>query len=879
MVELKKLTRIRDSSNKNKIEKTLTEKFNVSVDDTSPDIYQSKVKTLPKLKLHNVSKESIVLKEEPTIQNESVISKELTITKEDTPISKEASTTPKETKTKTISESDYPTIGTITPKEYVQNELKLEIEKKRLEVISNRLQDMADKITTTNLDNIVEKDTPEVDMLLTKLEEKTDKVEEEQSFLETITFLDGEPKIEKVAIQKPAVSALYAKLDEIEAKVKKQQKKDEIQGNGKQQEDKQDTNDQIYALLEEIKVPEIISIKDDTNISDIVSKNYSTYEQTPPRKKIMEPTFVLEDGKINTNKNVENNINYYKKRHKKAKSESSKLNVDDYVEEIVIPDLVFDKENREKLHIVEKLKQDKDIKEKENIDEKPNHTKPLPKTPFDYMLPKDSDEKTISKSVTFRNTKETIEKPHVQQSSQISKVYSVKLQTSETDKIKISEKYNIDEFTFVNINYMMSQGLVYSVIQPELNQSQEEIYVEIKKKFLDSIDSNYTSFKGDKQNLNNYIKKVFDLTIDKVSYDLTDLEKKLYFNFIKRDFLGYGFLSTILEDKNIIEVSCSGENMPIIVYHLKYGAIESNLKFDSLFKLNQFVLSLTKLMGLQVNSAQPIIDGYLPNGYKVEGLYSAGDISNKGSSFIIKKYLEEPLTPVNLINLGIGVVDIYSFIWTAMSEDYQVLITGGDAYLFISALAHFYPDKKITSIQTFDNIKIPQKNWVKTLLLDNIASNRKTIISQTLSQRSDYIILDSFSEDLFDTKWYDFSMIYLTEDLLPKYFEKAKAINRKVIIINLERTKINNVEQMQIIKILEISNGKENDVICYSKEDSEFKINLESSAINILEFINHKKLLQWLIDSEITDSVDFNNIVNDYYRNKQQLFKKLNISE
>lgn len=878
MVELKKLTRISNSSNPKKIEKTLTEKFNVSVDDKPLDIYQSKVKTLPKLKLHNVSKK----KEEPTIQKESIVSKELTLTKEDPSISKDAPTTTKETKTKTISKSDYPTIGTITPKEYVQNELKLEIEKKRLEVISNRLQDMAEKITTANLDNIVEKDTPEVDVLLTKLEEKTDKVEEEQPFLETITFLDGEPKIEKVAIKKPAVSALYAKLDEIEAKVKKQQKKKkENQGNGQLQkkEEKQNTNDQIYALLEEIKVPEIFSIKDDTNISDIVSKKYSTYEQTPPRKKIMEPTFVLEDGKINTNKNVENNINYYKKKHKKAKSESSKSNIDGYVEEIVIPDLVFDKENREKSYVVKKPNQDKEIKEKKNIEEKPNQIKPLPKTPFDYMLPKDSDDKTTSKSVTSRNTKETIEKPHIPQSSQISKVYSVKPKTSETDKIKVSDKYNVDEFTFVNINYMMSQGLVYSVIQPELNQSQEEIYIEIKKKFLDSIDSNYTSFKGDKQNLNNYIKKVFDLTIDKLSYDLTDLEKKLYFNFIKRDFLGFGFLSTILDDKNIIEVSCSGENMPITVYHLKYGAIETNLKFDSLFKLNQFVLSLTKLMGLQVNSSQPIINGYLPNGYKVEGLYSVGDISNKGSSFIIKKYLEEPLTPVNLINLGMGVVDIYAYIWTAMSEDYQVLIIGGDANLFISALAHFYPDKKITSIQAFDNIKLPQKNWIKTLLLDNIASNRKTIISQTLSQRSDYLILDSFSEDLFDTKWYDFSMIYLTEDLLPKYSEKAKAINRKVIVINLERTKIENIEQMQIVKILEISNGKESDVVYYSKDDSEFKINLESSTISMSEFINHKKLLHWLVDSEITDSIDFNNIVNDYYHNKQQLLKKLNISE
>ena len=222
--------------------------------------------------------------------------------------------------------------------------------------------------------------------------------------------------------------------------------------------------DQIYALIEEIEVPEIFSIKDDTNIADVVNKGYSTYEQTPPRKKIMEPTFVLDNGKINTNKNVENNINNYKKEHKKAKSEKSRLNLDNYVEEIVIPDLVFDSDEI-----------------KTHIEEKPNQTIALPKTTYDYMLPKDSGDKTLSKTAISRITKETIEKPSVvQQSSNITKVYSVKPQTSETDKINISDKYNIDEFTIVNINYMMSQGLVYSVIQPELNHSQEEIYVEIK---------------------------------------------------------------------------------------------------------------------------------------------------------------------------------------------------------------------------------------------------------------------------------------------------------------------------------------------------------------------------------------------------------------
>lgn len=824
MVELKKLSRITDSDNPKKIEKTLVQRFNLPVDKKPIGSYSHKIEKLQKLKLHNnsISKNittgNVIVKENATLNN---------------------------------SDFNYPSIETISPKEYIENALRLEIEKKRLEIISSKLHDTEERITSSHLDNVVEKETQNVDFLLDALVKKTGKVEEEQPFIETISFLDNKPKIEKITIKDTGVSHLYAKLDAIESRAANLQKikREESQNT------KESTSESkpIYALLEEIEIPEIYSIKDDTNLSEAVTKGFSTNEHTPQSKKTIESNFVLDNGKVNANKTIDNNITNYKNNLKKSKTEKPEFGYDKIIEDIIFPDIVAKTPRFE-----------------------PNQK---PKTAFDYILPKDSDRENSSQITSKANSDLYIENPCGKITNSKELIYSIKPKTSDIDKINISEKYNIDEFTFVNINYMMSQGLVYSVIQPTLNDSQEEIYLEIKKIFLDSIDSNYMSFKGDKQNINNYIKKIFDLTVDKLSYNLTDLEKKLYFNFIKRDFSGFGFLSTILEDKNIIEISCSGENMPLIVYHLKYGGLETNLKFDNLFKLNQFVLSLTKVMGLQVNSAQPIINGYLPNGYKVEGLYSVGDISNKGSSFIIKKYLEEPLTPVSLINLGIGISDLYSYIWTAMDDGYQVIITGGDAYLFISALAQFYPDKTITSIQSFDYIKLPQKNWIKKLLLDNLISNKKIIISQVLSQRSDYLILDNFTEDLFETRWYEFSMVYLTEDLLPKYFEKAKAINRKLIVINLERTKISNIEQMQITNIFEVSNGQKQNVISYSKSDSEFNINLVSSNINIVEYSNHKKLLRWLIDSDITDSTDFNNIVNDYYNHKEQLLRKLNILE
>ena len=367
--------------------------------------------------------------------------------------------------------------------------------------------------------------------------------------------------------------------------------------------------------------------------------------------------------------------------------------------------------------------------------------------------------------------------------------------------------------------------------------------------------------------------------MDKISFDITGLEKKLYFNFIKQEFSGLGFLASVLDDKNIIEVNCAGAELPITVYHIKYGLIPTNLKFEKISQLNLFVLSITKVMGIRVNSAHPIISGYLPNGYKVEGLYSVGDTSNKGSSFLIKKYLEEPLTPNSLINLGIGTTDLFSYIWCALDQEYQIIITGGDAVLLINSIAQFYPNKKIVSVQSYDYFKFPQKNWIKRIINDESVVNKKILLSQSLSERPDYLIVDDFSRDLFDLKWYDINLTFVNTDILPEYLDKIKSIGINAIVIHLDRIKSKDFEQTQISKITEIEKGKEQLIIDYNKDENVFHINLIPSNINVVNFYRKQKLLRWILDADISDYLDFNNIINDYNLDNKKLFNKLNIIE
>jgi len=388
------------------------------------------------------------------------------------------------------------------------------------------------------------------------------------------------------------------------------------------------------------------------------------------------------------------------------------------------------------------------------------------------------------------------------------------------------------------------------------------------------------TFNGDKHSLNNYIEKIYEISLDKLSYNLNNLQKKLYFKFIQRDFFGLGILTNLLRDKKILEVSCSGEKSNLSVYHVEYGILKTNISFSNISELNKFVLILTKNMGLYVTQSHPIIDGYLPNGYKVEGLYSVGDTSSRGSSFVIKKYLDEPLTPVSLIETGIGTIDVFSYIWSAILEDYKViLVDTDDSFLVFNSLLLFLPEKKIITVQAYDRFKLPQKEWINRIFTTNQDLNKKLLIEQTISQKPDYIVVDEFGKDLFNSSWYNLDFFSIIPEISTELIEQLKIVNQKAIVIELRKIKTKMKEILQIISIKEINNKKESVVVEIDMSRNLYTLNLLASSINIVQFLKHKKLMRWMKDSKVNNYKDFNNIVSEFYFQKDKIFERLDIKE
>ena len=709
-----------------------------------------------------------------------------------------------------------------------------------------------------------------VDKLLDKLNKKTSEINADKSFIERISFLDYEPKIKKMHFKDSNIEHLYSRFDDIEKSLK----------NKNQPVSKSSKNKPKALFVEDINIPEIISLKDDVkNKSDLTSK-FSSRDIDNLKSTDKDSNFTNTKKGLDLNSTIKKNIESidHKKRQKKD------------IKKLVVEFRNKDLDKSALKNIMPESKNNSDLSlslsNKNNLDNTnlPIRNSVSSKESQDFMFPKDSSSYVSSNKINKDIVQNSLSSKMLSSSydinsangEQFSKLIYSKSIDSSFNIDKVNDRYNIDDFTYVDISVKIDK-LFYDIVQPKLEPKQKEVFKDIKKLFLDSIDQNYYSFRGDKHSISRYIKKVYEVVLNKLSYNLSKLDKKLYLLYIENDFSGLGFLSSLLKDRNIIEVSCRGANLPITVYHVKYGVIDTNIDFESIAKLNIFVLSLTKLMGLHVNSNAPIINGYLPNGYKVEGLYSVGDISSKGSSFVIKKYLEEPLTPISLINLGIGIVDIFAYLWWAINNNYNLVVSGvADKSMIINTLALLYPNKQIISIQPQDNLKLPQKNWIKRIVYSNSQVNIKTILDQSISEKPDYLIVENFTSDLFDTQWYNINLLDIKNNVLPEYINKIKLIGQKTILIKLDRLKTQSKEQIQIKEIFEYNHNSEKQIFNLESK-SEFKVDLLSSEISIVDLNKRKEILNWMIDSKVINYKDFNSVVNDYYIDSKKLLTKLGI--
>lgn len=216
-----------------------------------------------------------------------------------------------------------------------------------------------------------------------------------------------------------------------------------------------------------------------------------------------------------------------------------------------------------------------------------------------------------------------------------------------------------------------------------------------------------------------------------------------------RDKVGLGVLEPLILDPYIEDISCSGMGS-IFVEHKIFQSTKTSIIFSSLDDLDEFVVWLGERIKRPVTLRTPIVDAVLPDGSRINIVYGR-DIAKRGSNFTIRKFAEEPLSIVQLVQFGSLTYTMAAYLWMVIEEGLNVFVCGETASgktTLLNALTTFIlPDAKVVSIEDTPELQVPQANWLREVVRDTGSSERSSsvdmfaLLKAALRQRPDRILI------------------------------------------------------------------------------------------------------------------------------------------
>ncbi len=294
---------------------------------------------------------------------------------------------------------------------------------------------------------------------------------------------------------------------------------------------------------------------------------------------------------------------------------------------------------------------------------------------------------------------------------------------------------------------------LYQVVQPNLPSRMKKLIKKLKELLEEKLDIDFTKLK--KTESRNYLHTQSLKLLDYFGIKLSETEKKVLIYYIDRDFLGLGPIEPLMCDPNIEDISCDGVNIPIYVFHRNslLGSIPTNAIFTNSENLDSFLIRLAQLCGQSVSVLDPLLQGSLPDGSRVQGTLST-DIARKGSNFTIRKFTKYPFTPTHLLNYETIDIKTLAFLWLAVDYENSILVSGGTATgktVFLNVLSLFIkPSMKIISIEDTAELKLPHPHWVPHVARVSVSTETGKakgevdlfdLLRLSLRQRPDYIIV------------------------------------------------------------------------------------------------------------------------------------------
>ncbi|OYT46393.1 hypothetical protein B6U90_01200 [Thermoplasmatales archaeon ex4484_6] len=319
--------------------------------------------------------------------------------------------------------------------------------------------------------------------------------------------------------------------------------------------------------------------------------------------------------------------------------------------------------------------------------------------------------------------------------------------------------YPVGDPIFIHILSTDEGGREYRVVEPSLNKEEYSRLDRIKERILE-LAPTHTPDEEAPEEMEKRIGELFEsVTYTKESRQsfldrirgkgipVGSAERGRMLYMLRRDLVRGGLIEPLLRDPYLEDIHAVGlKNISVV--HKVFGMLKTNLKFPSEKELDLFIRSTSERMGRPVTDARPIVDGALPDGSRMNIIYSE-DVSKGGPSFTIRKFFEKPPTMPQLVKWGTFSTKMAAYLWLCLEYGMSGFVSGetasGKTTTLNAMLSFINFRKKIYSAEDTPEVVVPHEVWQRLITRETVFDEAKVelfdLVKTALRSRPDYIIV------------------------------------------------------------------------------------------------------------------------------------------
>lgn len=489
-----------------------------------------------------------------------------------------------------------------------------------------------------------------------------------------------------------------------------------------------------------------------------------------------------------------------------------------------------------------------------------------------------------------------------------------------SDKTKVDIRYSLIA-PYANAHIFWdnsSRELMYELEEPKLNSFEEEVLENLEAGMTELVNINLV-VERTAENLIDYIDKTARLLINELNIKVSETGYEKLFYYLYRDFIGLNEIEPLLKDFFIEDIECNGIDTPVYLVHRIYRNLKTNIVFKDIEKLASFVEKLSQRAGRHLSYAQPLLDGTLPDGSRVNATFTK-DVTSRGPTFTIRKFTKVPWTPTQLIALNTLSPEMLAYFWILLQYKSNIFIIGGTSSgktTLLNALAFFIPpEARVVSIEDTRELHLPRENWIPAVARTSIGIGKVgevdlfDLLKNSFRQNPNYVIVGEVRGKeafvLFQGMASGHpSMGTIHADSLETMIRRLQTppINLSPSLVNtldcvavISHAIVNKKQTRRLRKIVEIVDVKPDgstvintpfvwnpaeDIFYFKKQSKVFEKIAERYGISIeslqQEFVIRARLLYTLYQKRIFGFREVEQIFNDYYIDPVAVLRKFGV--